>query len=37
MLKNAATDAVMEWKYKPTLANGQPVEVDTTVKVNFSL
>jgi TonB family protein len=37
MLKDAAMDAVMEWKYKPTLVNGQPVEVDTTVKTAFSL
>ncbi len=36
-LKVAAMDAVMEWTYKPTLLNGQPVEVDTTVKVVFSL
>jgi TonB family protein len=37
MLKDAAMDAVMEWKYKPTPVNGQPVEVDTTVKMVFSL
>ena len=37
MLKDAAMGAVMEWKYKPTLVNGQPVQVDTTVKMVFSL
>lgn len=30
-------DAVRKWKYKPPTANGQPVEVDTTVEVVFSL
>jgi periplasmic protein TonB len=29
-------DAVRKWKYKPQTANGQPVEVDTTVEVVFS-
>jgi TonB family protein len=29
-------DAVRQWKYKPPTANGQPVEVDTTVEVVFS-
>jgi TonB family protein len=36
-LKDAAMDAMREWKYKPTTLNGQPVEVDTTVKIVFSL
>jgi TonB family protein len=36
-LANAATAAVRQWKYKPTLLNGKPVEVDTTVKVDFTL
>jgi periplasmic protein TonB len=26
----SAMDAVRKWKYKPSVANGQPVEVDTT-------
>jgi protein TonB len=30
-------DAVKQWVYKPTLLNGEPVEVITTVTVNFSL
>jgi protein TonB len=33
----AARDAVEQWVYKPTLLNGQPVEVVTTVDVNFVL
>lgn len=36
-LKDAAMDAMREWKYKPTTLNGQPVEVETTVKIAFSL
>jgi TonB family protein len=36
-LKDSAMDAVMEWKYRPALLNGQPVEVDTTVKMLYSL
>jgi protein TonB len=31
----AATDAVKWWKYQPYLINNQPVEVETTVTVNF--
>jgi protein TonB len=37
MLAPAAIDAVKQWKYKPYLLNGEPVEVDTEVQVNFSL
>ena len=36
-LVNAATVAVQQWKYKPTLLNGEPVEVDTIVKLDFRL
>ncbi len=36
-LVQAAVDAVKEWEYKPTLLNGEPVEVLTTVDVNFTL
>jgi len=36
-LQSAAIDAVRQWRYKPTLLNGVPVEVMTTVTVNFSL
>jgi TonB family protein len=37
LLVEAARDAVQQWSYKPTLLNGQPVEVLTTVDVNFTL
>ena len=37
MLVNAALDAVRRWRYKPTLLSGQPVEVETTITVNFKL
>jgi periplasmic protein TonB len=37
MLVQAALDAVKQWKYKPYLLNGEPVEVDTEVQVNFTL
>ncbi len=36
-LADAATDAVKQWTYKPFLLNGQPVEVDTTITVNFRM
>jgi len=37
MLAPAAIEAVKQWKYKPYLLNGEPVEVDTEVMVNFTL
>ena len=37
LLMRAAMDAVHEWKYRPTMLNGEPVEVDTTIDVVFSL
>jgi protein TonB len=37
MLVPAALTAVKEWRYKPYLLNGQPVEVETTITVIFSL
>ena len=33
----AATEAVRQWKFSPTLLNGKPVEVLMTVTVNFAL
>ena len=33
----AAIAAVKQWRYKPYLLNGQPVEVETTIIVIFSL
>lgn len=37
LLTQAALDAVRHWRYQPTLLNGDPVEVDTTVEVRFVL
>ena len=37
MLVPAALDAVRQWEYKPTLLNGEPVEVVSVVDVNFTL
>ena len=37
MLQQAAIDAVKTWVYRPYLLDGQPVEVETTVNVIFSL
>jgi TonB family protein len=37
LLVPAAVDAVKQWRYQPTLLNGEPVEVDTTIDVIFSL
>ena len=36
-LTKAATDAVKQWKYKPYLLNGEPVEIQTQITVNFKL
>jgi protein TonB len=35
MLTNAAAEAVKQWRYRPTLLNGSPVEAETEVLVNF--
>jgi protein TonB len=37
MLVPEAISAVKQWRYKPYLLNGQPVEVETTITVIFSL
>ena len=37
LLQQAALDAVRQWIYQPTLLNGLPIEVDTTIDVIFSL
>lgn len=37
MLTNAALTAVQNWRYRPFLLNNQPVEVETTINVVFSL
>src|ERR1700677_4431250 len=36
-LAHAAVAAVKQWKYKPYLLNGEPVEIQTQVTVNFKL
>lgn len=36
-LARAAVDAVRQWKYKPYFLNGEPVEIQTQVTVNFKL
>jgi TonB family protein len=36
-LAQAALDAVRQWRYQPTLLNGQPIEVTTTIQVTFEL
>ncbi len=36
-LSGAAMDAVRTWKYAPYLLSGKPVEVDTTITVNFTM
>jgi TonB family protein len=37
MLKGAAIEAVKQWVYKPYHVNGEPMRVDTTIRVNFQL
>jgi len=37
VLGKAAMDAVRQWKYKPYFLNGEPVEVQTQITVNFKL
>jgi periplasmic protein TonB len=37
LLVPAATEAVRQWVYQPTLLNGEPVEVVTQIDVNFTL
>jgi len=37
LLVQSALDAVRQWKYKPTLLEGEPVEVDTTIDVIYAL
>jgi protein TonB len=37
MLQQAAMQAVRSWRYRPYLLNNEPVEVETTVNVIFSL
>ena len=36
-LIQSAVDAVKQWEYRPTLLNGNPVEVKSDVLVNYTL
>lgn len=36
-LARASIESVAKWRYSPTLLNGQPIEVETTIEVNFTL
>jgi protein TonB len=37
MLAQAAIDAVKQWRYKPYILNGEPVEIDSRITINFTL
>jgi TonB family protein len=36
-LSESALEAVRQWRYRPTLLNGSPVEIISTVIVNYTL
>ena len=33
----AAVEAVKHWRYRPYMLNGEPIEVETEITVNFTL
>ena len=37
LLREAAIEAVKNWRYRPYLLNGQPVEVKTMIEIHFTL
>lgn len=37
LLAKAARDAILQWRYRPTLLRGQPIEVETLVTVRFKM
>jgi len=37
LLASSALDAARQWKYRPYVLQGQPVEVETEIQVNFTL
>jgi protein TonB len=37
LLVQAALEAVSQWRYRPTMLNGEPVEVETSITVIFRL
>jgi protein TonB len=37
LLVPAAVDAVKRWEYRPYILNGNPVEIDSQIRANFTL
>jgi len=37
VLAASAVEAVRQWKYRPYLLNGEPVEIETQITINFRL
>jgi protein TonB len=37
ILAQAAIEAVKQWRYKPDMLNGEPVEIDSKITINFAL
>ena len=37
VLARAAAEAVKQWRYKPYYLNGEPVDIETQITVNFKL
>jgi len=37
MFYQSAIEAVRQWRYKPTILNGQPLEIDTFITVIYTL
>ena len=37
VLAQAAINAVKQWRYKPYLIDGEPVEIDSRITINFTL
>jgi protein TonB len=37
LFTNSAREAVLQWRYKPTYLNGEPMEVDTYITVIYIL
>ncbi|HKT46745.1 MAG TPA: M56 family metallopeptidase [Candidatus Acidoferrales bacterium] len=36
-LARSAVEAVSRWRYQPTLLNGEPIEIETTIQVSYTL
>jgi periplasmic protein TonB len=37
LLAQAVVDAVRQWKFKPYVLNGEPIEMETTVTIHFQM